>query len=119
MTAFRTWLARAWAFIKAAPWVLLAITIAMALLRAARSREREAESQLRRARSDLDQLGTPDEQRRYVADQNSAINRAHQHIEAAEEARKDARDLADALETDGHPSVAELVRSWNRDQSTK
>jgi Zn-dependent protease with chaperone function len=111
-----TWLSRAWAFLKAAPWLLIGITLAAALLRSARSSERKADAAARKARGEMDQIATAEERRRYLADQRSAINRTLAHADAAQSARHQATQVADMLETDGHPSVAELVRRWNRDQ---
>lgn len=104
-----------WETSKWAAWMLLAL-LAVLLLVAMRARSQFlVNAAERRTRVELDQLATPEQKRKYMLDQRSSINRMRQHVDAANEAKKNIGEIADALQADGHPSVAELVRSWNRE----
>jgi membrane protein implicated in regulation of membrane protease activity len=115
--AVSAWLARVGRWLKSVPWLLLAVAGALALLRSARRHEQQSHALERRSDVDLQQLGSAEQRAAYIEDQKSAVNRAVEHYWAAVEARQRANKAAKAIESAGHPSVAELVRRWNRESS--
>lgn len=111
----KAWILRAWSTLKAAPWLLLAVAGALALLRSARSHEQRSRALERRSDMELYQITDAERRAAYIEDQRSAVNRAVEHYWSAVDARKRADKAAEEIESAGHPSVADIIRRWNRE----
>lgn len=111
---FSAWLTRAWAVLKAAPLILLALASAVMAISAARRARSKAEQA---ARIDTTDIAMPDaaEQAQRVQSQIDIARRVNTHVQTATRARRQADAAAAKLESAGQPSMAELVREWNRE----
>lgn len=111
-----SWLARAWSLLKAMPLILGGIAVAVAAVMAARRSSMKARREIRTG--SLAHL-PPDmpapERARQIREQVERLERAQAHVKSAEKSRRVATAAASRIETAGHPSVAEIVRSWNRE----
>jgi len=110
----RSWIARTWMLIQSAPAVLLAIVAAFFAVQAAR-RSIDKAIQARRIGAGIIPSTSPTELARQLDAQLDSYQKVIGHTQAAARARRAADLAASRIETAGQPSLAELVRSWNRD----
>ena len=108
-------LERAWAFLKAAPLVLLALGAILLALQAGRRARSKAQQEVRLR----DSLGpirpTAIERAQQRARQVESMHRLRSHTQAAQQARQDADAAIERVESAGARSAAELLRNWNRE----